>query len=74
MEEYQMSKIIRYDSVSLVSPLGLEADVMKPVVHCECGVEVVCKHFTNSCYNCGTLYNDAGSELLPEREWIEQHL
>ena len=43
----------------------------KPVVLCECGEEVVCYGFTNTCV-CGADYNHAGQRLAARVHWGEE--
>lgn len=42
-----------------------------PVVTCQCGEEVHCVSFTNTC-SCGADYNFAGQELAPREQWGEE--
>lgn len=39
-----------------------------PIITCECGEEVVCRNFTNTC-ECGADYNFAGQMLAPREQW-----
>lgn len=41
---------------------------VNPFIICECGKEVVCSCFTNTC-NCGLEYNFAGQLLSPRDKW-----
>lgn len=38
------------------------------IVECDCGREVECHNFTNTCY-CGKEYNFNGSALAPREQW-----
>jgi len=42
-----------------------------PVVKCDCGKEVVCEHFTNTC-ECGADYNRSGQMLASREQWGEE--
>lgn len=42
-----------------------------PVVECECGEEVECHSFTNTC-DCGRDYNFNGDLLAPRKFWGEE--
>lgn len=41
------------------------------VVTCDCGQEVECLHFTNTC-SCGADYNFNGERLAPRHQWGEE--
>lgn len=41
------------------------------VVKCDCGAEVLCSHFTNTC-DCGRDYNMSGSLLADRSQWGEE--
>lgn len=41
------------------------------VVTCDCGKEIECHHFTNTC-NCGADYNHSGQRLATRRQWGEE--
>lgn len=41
------------------------------VIVCDCGKEVVCSNFTNTCY-CGADYNFSGTRLAPRSQWGEE--
>lgn len=43
----------------------------RPVIRCECGSEIVCYNFTNTC-ECGIDYNMSGQELAPREQWGEE--
>jgi hypothetical protein len=43
-----------------------------PVVRCDCGDEVECRNFTNTCDHCGADYNISGSRLAPREQWGEE--
>jgi len=45
--------------------------VMRPVIKCHCGREVVCEGFTNTC-DCGADYNFAGQLLANRSQWGEE--
>jgi len=44
----------------------------RPVIKCNCGEEVLCMYFTNSCHNCNRDYNMSGQELAPRCQWGEE--
>ncbi len=41
------------------------------VVTCDCGEEVECRNFTNTC-ECGLDFNFSGQELAPRSQWGEE--
>jgi hypothetical protein len=41
-------------------------------IKCECGREIVCSAFTNTCSECGRDYNWAGQRLAPRSQWGEE--
>ena len=41
------------------------------VITCNCGRQVVCEGFTNTC-ECGADYNWAGQRLAPRSQWGEE--
>lgn len=44
---------------------------MARVITCECGLEIECFHFTNTC-ECGADYNHAGQRLASRSQWGEE--
>jgi len=42
-----------------------------PIVECDCGKEVLCDRFTNTC-DCGRDYNGFGQKLAPRSQWGEE--
>lgn len=42
-----------------------------PVIKCDCGKEVYCTSFTNTC-ECGADYNFNGDRLAPREQWGEE--
>ena len=44
----------------------------RPVIECDCGDEVECHVFTNTCDNCGADYNSWGQLLAPRMQWGEE--
>lgn len=42
------------------------------VVKCNCGEEIVCENFTNTCTRCEADYNFAGDRLAPRSQWGEE--
>lgn len=45
--------------------------VKRNVIRCNCGSEVLCGEFTNTCSNCGRDYNMSGQLLAPREQWGE---
>ena len=43
--------------------------VQRSVIGCECGAEVLCAEFTNTCGRCGVDYNMSGQRLAPRDQW-----
>lgn len=41
------------------------------IVRCDCGQELTCDDFTNTC-DCGTDYNWSGHRLAPREQWGEE--
>lgn len=41
------------------------------LVECDCGNEIECHHFTNTCSICDTDYNNFGQQLAPRELWEE---
>lgn len=39
---------------------------------CDCGEELECFEFTNTCDKCGADYNSAGQRLAPRSQWGEE--
>ena len=42
--------------------------VMRKLIRCDCGEEVVCAYFTNPC-DCGADYNMSGERLADRSQW-----
>jgi hypothetical protein len=42
------------------------------LIKCDCGEEVYCDGFTNTCECCGADYNSAGQQLAPRCFWGEE--
>jgi hypothetical protein len=57
-----VSRLARDEKGRVISPL---------IVRCDCGEEVVCMGFTNTC-ECGADYNWAGQQLAPRSQWGEE--
>ena len=58
------------DAVAYAEQINEEeyrAKIIKVAI-CECGRELVCYDFTNTCW-CGTDYNFAGDRLAPRSQW-----
>jgi hypothetical protein len=57
-------------------PIRIEewAGVRQPVriYECECGEEIPCYEFTNTCAACGRDYNMSGTLLAPRSQWGEE--
>jgi hypothetical protein len=49
-----------------------DGPLVSPVIRCECGDEVLCEDFTNTCDRCGADYNFNGSLLAPRSQWGEE--
>ena len=65
-----MANIIRHEKV--FRPRGYSYyESTAPVIRCDCGEEVVCEHFTNTC-SCGRDYNFSGQLLAPRAQWGEE--
>lgn len=62
-----MSSIIRRDPY--MTDRGFQSS--RAVVKCECGEEVLCASFTNTC-DCGADYNMSGQLLAPREQWGEE--
>lgn len=45
---------------------------VRKVIECECGAEVFCPEFTNTCDHCGADYNMSGQLLAPRSQWGEE--
>ncbi len=65
-----MAQIIRQEKCYKPKGYGV-VEVMRPVIKCHCGSEVVCEGFTNTCF-CGADYNFAGQLLAPRSQWGEE--
>lgn len=65
-----MAQIIRQEKCYKPKGYGV-VEVMRPVIKCHCGSEVVCEGFTNTCV-CGADYNFAGQLLAPRSQWGEE--
>jgi len=65
-----MAEIIRQEKCYKPKGYGV-VEVMRPVVKCHCGAEVVCEGFTNTC-DCGADYNFAGQLLASRSQWGEE--
>lgn len=46
--------------------------VQRKLIRCDCGEEVLCELFTNTCDGCGADYNMAGQRLGPREHWGEE--
>lgn len=42
------------------------------VIRCDCGEEVFCTQFTNTCETCHADYNMSGDLLAPREQWGEE--
>ncbi len=58
-----MTNLIRYESYGRGE---------RPVIRCDCGREIFCIEFTNTCENCGSDYNSSGQLLSPREFWGEE--
>ena len=47
---------------------GMDIDIYRVEVKCDCGRTLVCHDFTNTC-ECGCDYNMSGSQLAPREQW-----
>lgn len=47
-------------------------DKVIPLVKCDCGTEILCRNFTNTCENCETDYNFSGQKLADRSQWGEE--
>jgi len=47
--------------------------IVEPAVwKCDCGTELLCEDFTNTCEKCGADYNQSGQRLAPREQWGEE--
>lgn len=65
-----MSKVIGKDKAWRERGYGV-VEFQAPVVLCDCGREVLCDRFTNTC-DCGADYNFAGQRLADRSQWGEE--
>lgn len=67
-----MAKVIRQQTCYRERRTGFGiVEFQAPVVQCDCGREVVCERFTNTC-ECGADYGPSGSRLAPREQWGEE--
>jgi len=64
-----MAEFIRYEEVSRSG--GRAGKRRVKVVKCDCGEEVWCESFTNTC-ECGADFNASGSKLADRSVWGEE--
>ena len=50
---------------------GPKEGTFRIVIECECGEEVMCMGYTNTC-DCGIDYNMSGSHLTQRSQWGEE--
>ena len=65
-----MSRVVRMGKAYRESGYGYR-EVSAPVVLCDCGEEVTCSQYTNTC-SCGRDYSMSGSMLAPRSQWGEE--
>lgn len=65
-----MAEVIRREKCYRPRGYGC-VEVMRPVIRCHCGREVLCEGFTNTC-ECGADYNSAGQLLASRSQWGEE--
>lgn len=47
-------------------------EVERSVYLCDCGEEILCAYFTNTCHECGADYNMSGQRLAGREQWGEE--
>jgi len=73
-----MSKIIKKVPTEYITNTDEEGSTWKRkilgfvIVKCNCGEEIECRNFTNTCNKCEADYNYAGQQLAARSQWGEE--
>lgn len=68
-----MAKNVREETMQVLNPYTFSTyEKLVTIVECDCGEEIECSRFTNTCYECRIDYNDSGDQLAPREHWGEE--